>query len=153
MQCLTDQFQHCGVDSSKSEDMSDSPINSSIVVLTSSKSEDISEAYWKKRLGLFEGDRTTVRRGEWLTDKHIYAAKVLMKEQFPHQQGLQDTLLLQHLGKYDYGVNQFIQVLHINGNHWLCISNKFSPIGTVDVFDCSGNSLSLKKQIAVLLTL
>ena len=37
---------------------------------------------------------------------------------------------------------------------WLCISNKLSPIGTVDVFDCSagnGNSLSLKKQIAVLL--
>ena len=70
--------------SSKSEDMSDSPINSSIVVLTSSKSEDMSEAYWKKRLGLFEGDRTTVRRGEWLTDKHIYAASILMKEQFPH---------------------------------------------------------------------
>ena len=127
----------------KSEDMSDSPIHSSIVVLTSSKSEDMSEAYWKKRLGLFEGDRTTV-----------YAASILMKEQFPHQQGLRDTLLLQHLGKYDSGVNQFIQILHINGNHWLCISNKFSPIGTVDVLDCSagnGNSLSLKKQIAVLL--
>ena len=128
-------------------------ISPSILVLTSSKSDDIPEAYWKKRLGLHESDRKTVRNVEWLTDKHINAARSLLKEQFPLQQGLQDTLLLQH-GKYDSGINCLVQVIHINRNHWVCVSNKFSPKGTVDVFDCSsgnGNSTSLKRLLAIIL--
>ena len=94
-----------------------------------------------------------LRNGEWLTDKHINAARSLLKEQFPLQQGLQDTILLQH-GKYDSGINCLVQVIHINGNHWVCVSNKFSPKGTVDVLDCSsgnGNSTSLKRQLAIIL--
>ena len=79
---------------------------------------------------------------------------VLMKEEFPKQQGLQDTLFLQHFDQYESGISQFVQIIHVNGNHWLCVSNQFSPERTVDVCDCSpgnGISCSLQRQVAVLL--
>ena len=110
--------------------------------------------YWNKRLGLLTADREMLNRGEWLTDKHINAASVLMMEEFPQQHGLQDTLLLQHFDQYQSENSQFIQIVHVNGNHWLCVSNKFCPAGTVDVYDCSpgtGFAPSLKRQIAVVL--
>ena len=47
-----------------------------------------------------------------------------------------------------------MQIIHVNGNHWLCVSNKFSPEGTVDVYDCSpgnGISPSLQHQVVVIL--
>ncbi len=90
-----------------------------------------------------------LKRGEWLTDKHINAASVLIKEEFPKQLGLQDTLLLQHFDQYESEDSQFVQIVHVNGNHWLCVSNKFCPAGTVDIYDCSPGtrfSLSLKRQ-------
>ncbi len=110
--------------------------------------------YWNKRLGLLTADQEMLKRGEWLTDKHINAASVLIKEEFPKQHGLQDTLLLQRFDQYESDDSQFVQIIHINGNHWLCVSNKFCPAGTVDVYDCSpgtGSSPSLKRQIAVVL--
>ncbi len=82
-----------------------------------------------------------LKRGEWLTDKHIInAASVLIKEEFPKQLGLQDTLLLQRFDQYESEDSQFVQIVHVNGNHWLCVSNKFCPApGT-------GFSPSLKRQ-------
>ena len=77
-----------------------------------------------------------------------------MKEEFPKQQGLQNTLILQNFDKYESENSQFVQIIHVNGNHWLCVSNKFCPAGTVDVYDCSPGiafSPSLKRQIAVIL--
>ena len=77
---------------------------------------------------------------------------MLIKEEFPKKQGIQDTLFLQHFDQYESGISQFVQIIHVNGNHWLCVSNKFSP-GTVDVYDCSpGNGISsLQRQVAVIL--
>ncbi len=109
--------------------------------------------YWNKRLGL-SVYQEMLKRGHWLTDKHINAASVLIKEKFPKQHGLQDTLLLQRFDQYESEDSQFVQIVHVNGSHWLCMSYKFCPAGTVDVYDCSpgtGFSLSLKRQIAVVL--
>ncbi len=105
--------------------------------------------YWNKRLGLLTADQDMLKRGELLTDKHIInAASVLIKEEFPKQLGLQDTLLLQRLDQYESEDSQFVQIVHVNGNHWLCVSNKFCPAGTVDIiYNCSpgtGFSPSLK---------
>ena len=103
---------------------------------------------------MLKTDQEILRRGEWLVDRHINVASVLMKEEFPNQQGLQNTLFLQHFDQYGSGISQFVQIIHVNGNHWLCVSNKFSPEGTVDVYDCSpgnGISPSFQHQVAVIL--
>ncbi len=131
-----------------------SPIRPQISPSTVTESNTSSVKYWNKRLGLHESDRTTVRCGEWLTDKHINAAQSLLREQFPLQQGLQDTLLVEQCRTYHSGTNNFVQILYINGNHWVCTSNRFSPAGAVDVFDCSTcsrNSRTLKRQLALIL--
>ena len=94
-----------------------------------------------------------MRSGEWLTDKHINAAHSLLRKQFPYQQGLQDTLLIEQCGTYRSGNDYFVQIVYVNGNHWVCASNKFSPPGAIDVFDCSSssNSTNLKRQLAIML--
>ena len=111
--------------------------------------------YWNQRLGLHQTDLTAVKEGEWLTDKHINAAQALLQAQFPSQQGLQDTLSLEQCGTYTAGIENFVQIVYINGNHWVCVANKFSPKGTIDVYDCapslSKNSMTLRKQLAVIL--
>ncbi len=74
---------------------------------------------------------------------------MLIKAEFPKQLGLQDTLLLQRFDQYESEDSQFVQIVHVNGNHWLCVSNKFCSAGTVDIYDCSpgtGISPSLKRQ-------
>ncbi len=74
---------------------------------------------------------------------------MLIKEEFPKQLGLQDTLLLQHFDQYESEDSQFVQIVYVNGNHWRFVSNKFCPAGTVDIYDCSpgtGFSPSLKRQ-------
>ncbi len=124
-------------------------LNSSSIVLNDSPVSNDEWNYWNKRLGLLTADQDMLKRGEWLTDKHINAASVLIKEEFPKQLGLQDTLLLQRFDQYESEDSQFVQIVHVNGNHWLCVSNKFCPAGTVDIYDCSpgtGFSPSLKRQ-------
>ncbi len=65
--------------------------------------------YWNKRLGLLTADQEMLKRGEWLTDEYINAASVLIKEEFPKQHGLQDTLLLQRFDQYESEDSQFVQ--------------------------------------------
>ena len=51
--------------------------------------------WWVKHLTLTQDDEVMLQSGDQLTDKHINAAQKLIKEQFNHIQGLQDTLLSQ----------------------------------------------------------
>ena len=92
--------------------------------------------------------------GNWLTDKHINAVQKLLSKQFPAQNGLQDCLILEKCLRYTSDVHSFVQILHLP-NHWVCISNLFSPPGTVDVYNSlpsmSKSSLALFKQVAAIL--
>lgn len=111
--------------------------------------------FWKKDLALFTTDKDALMSGEWLTDKHINAAQSLLRKQFPSQNGLQDTLVLEHTGEYNSQSEDFVQVLHVSGNHWVCASNLFAPEGCVDVYDSmpaySYKCASLEQQLAVIL--
>lgn len=69
-----------------------------------------------------------------LQDKHINVASKLLKQKFVHVEGLQDPLLGQKL-QFDICRGQFVQILHNNAGHWLCISN--INIGTHDISDGS----------------
>ena len=78
----------------------------------------------------------------------------LLSKQFPAQNGLQDCLILENSLRYISDVHSFVQLLHLP-NHWVCISNLFSPPESVDVYNSlpsmSKSSLALFKQVAAIL--
>ena len=76
----------------------------------------------------------------WLTDNHMFVANYILKKDQPYIDGLQDTLLQQNLS-WNVPTGEFVQVLHIEGNHWITISNinvaetSKSSANTVNVYD------------------
>ena len=65
----------------------------------------------------------------WLNDKTIDYAQGLLSTQFPNIEGFQATVALagSSVGGYIPTVtDKFVQIVHINGNHWMTISNVFS---------------------------
>ena len=83
-------------------------------------------------IGLSIADETTLVCGKWLSANHISAANRLLRAQFPSQNGLQDTCVLQQKGTWSDG---FVQIIFISHGHWACISNKYSSLGIVALFD------------------
>jgi len=73
--------------------------------------------------------------GEWLSSQHIAACNTLLRPMYPGQNGLQDTCLLEQCGVWASKSEGFVQIIHVSPGHWVCLSNKFSPEGTVDLFD------------------
>jgi len=58
-----------------------------------------------------------------MTGSQITVAQSLLKIQFPHFNGLEDTLLLFHeKRKHSLICPETVQILHINGNHWITVS-------------------------------
>ena len=88
-------------------------------------------------------DRKIINDGEELTDKHIFAAQQLLKKQFPSNNGFRDTVTLSASSIPE--PVPYIQILHVNGNHWLTITAT-NPKGPVDVFD-SLNPTKLSESI------
>ena len=86
---------------------------------------------WCPDLHLDQEDRIALIRNKWLSDKHIYAAQILLKKQFAHIGGLQPpTLSL--TGQWQVMSSEGIQISH-TGNHWLCVSTIGCP-GTPSIF-------------------
>ena len=111
--------------------------------------------YWVESLSLDNTDKGELVNGDWLTDKHMRAVGTLLIKQFPQQNGFQDPLILANLLHYESGLDNFIQIVNVKDLHWVCVSNIFSPPGTVDVFDSmpsfSINSSGLLDQVASIL--
>ncbi len=115
--------------------------------------------YWvrddAKGLALHPRDALQLSSGAWLTDKHVHSLSKLLALQFPARNGLQDPLVLAETSMYKSGVEDFVQVVNIARNHWVCVSNTLSPPGVVEVYDSmpsySIKSSSLQKQVAVII--
>ena len=76
-----------------------------------------------------------------------------MKVSFPSQNGLKDTNALEIQHKWQASPENFVQIIHVEGCHWACVSNKFSPVDTVDIYD-SGHfypSSTVLTQVAAIL--
>jgi len=56
------------------------------------------------------------------------ACSTLLRRQFPHLNGLEDTIL-QINNSFNVPTGKYIQILHVNGNHW----NAISSIGEKDI--------------------
>ena len=110
---------------------------------------------WVPSLGLLLSDRQilTSKTG-WLTDTIINGAQILLKsysEEQKNLQGFQNTLLGQ---KYLFSVfatdsRPFVQILHINNNHWITATDVGCEPGNVYIYDSMHQYITLncKKQI------
>lgn len=115
----------------------------------------MSPEYWVQSLDLNWTDESQLRNGEWLTDKHITAANKLLRKQHPSQNGLKDPLILAEKRWWTSGADDFVQIINLSRQHWVCVSNISCPPGIVDVYDSilaySTGSVALRKQVAAIM--
>ena len=111
-------------------------------------------SFWLKDLALTNQDKEALVNGKWLSDKHINAANKLLQSQYPTVNGLQDTIVAAS-SKYHSGAKNFVQIMNISQNHWICASNILTPPGVVEVYDSmplySAHSSALMRQVATIL--
>lgn len=73
---------------------------------------------------LYLDDKQSILNGERLTGSQIIVAQSLLKTQFPHFNGLEDTLLLFHEKRKRGPIcPETVQILHVDGNHWITVSS------------------------------
>ena len=77
---------------------------------------------------------------EWVNDRIINGTQNLMKCLYGTP-GLQDTLLVGIKACDAVGRNEFLQVLHSGGNHWLTISSIHCPYSTINVYDSQHSTI------------
>ena len=58
-----------------------------------------------------------------MVNKHMLKANNILKKDYPGVDGLQDTLLQQNFS-WDIPTSEFVYILHVNGDHWITISNR-----------------------------
>lgn len=91
---------------------------------------------WVHGLSLSEHERKVLRSHAWLSANHISAAQQLLKRDFPQQEGLQDTHYLLEKMVWSSSPSSFVQIIHVGGYHWACLSNKLSPdSNTIQLYD------------------
>ncbi|XP_064384358.1 uncharacterized protein LOC135342254 isoform X2 [Halichondria panicea] len=81
---------------------------------------------WVSDLGLSLYEKQALQRNAWLSANHISAANMLLRREFPHQNGLQDTMYLLENLQWRSSAHEFVQIIHVGGFHWACLSNKLS---------------------------
>ena len=69
---------------------------------------------------LLKKDKTILEQGKWLNDRIINGAQKLLKRQFPLIDGLHSTISIA-ANQADVLRGGAIQILHVDGNHWICI--------------------------------
>ncbi|KAL5515522.1 hypothetical protein EMCRGX_G000699 [Ephydatia muelleri] len=74
----------------------------------------------------------------WLSDMHMEAANVLLREAFPAVDGLQNPILQQNMS-FSVPSFEFVQFLLVSKNHWLVISNIGEEMDTVCNYDSMQN--------------
>ena len=72
-------------------------------------------------LKLSEEDFVRLQECQWLNDNLINAGQMLIKQKYDAK-GLQDVMLSRTLS-FSPEHGEFIQLIHSNENHWVCVSN------------------------------
>ena len=82
-----------------------------------------------------------------LHDKNLAAAQKIIKQQFPHGEGLVDTVVLSNNGTPCPAAQEAVKIYHAP-DHWV-MSCSFG--GSVTVYDSTNTTLtpSLRRQIAL----
>ena len=87
----------------------------------------------------------------WLSDRHMSYGSLLLKQVCPHLDGLNDTVLQPLNALSASGDRKYIQIFHVNGNHWLTASNLLTgdSCSVVDVYDSARVTLSTEAKKAI----
>ena len=85
----------------------------------------------------------------WLWGTRLSAMQLLLKAQFLHLKGLEDTALVLRTGNTISSGS--LQILHVNGNHWLAISTLDSDSSGYEVTVYDSLNFSLSKETKALL--
>ena len=104
----------------------------------------------RKKTRCEDVDIEAICNGEKLTDLHVGFAQKLLKQQFPHCNGLQPTVFQakKTLESHKPLPNQ-LQVIHSRGNHWILASNIGCGNGEVSVYDSVYSSVD-KATMAII---
>ena len=109
-----------------------------------------------QELHLEERPIEMIPNGQKLDDCVIHTSQSLMKRMFPKQTGLRDTVVLEGAERWDDKQHGFIQIVFDQSRlHWICVSNKFSEDGVVEIFDTASPRLQrvpacVQRAIAVI---
>ena len=86
---------------------------------------------------------TILQADKWLTDKHMDHGQWLISQNYPQAKGLHSVLAFQSKQpKADSGLQDFVQVLHLSGNHWVAATNIECESNRVEVYDSLYRELS-----------
>ena len=91
---------------------------------------------WISSLVLTKQDEQILLSGGWLSANHISAVHKLLRKAFPTQEGLNDTSVLSERLSWPSKPNKCVQIIHVSGCHWACLSNRFCGDGEIDLYDC-----------------
>ncbi len=81
-----------------------------------------SESWWLREFNLLKEDKAVLESTEWLNDKIIQAAQDLLQKK-SDMDGFQNPLLGLKF-KPVKATSPFVQILNINNNHWVTVTNK-----------------------------
>ena len=96
-------------------------------------------------------EKKMIEEEQWLSDIHIAFAQSLIKKQFQHINGLQNTLY--QLKKPLTTRDKVIQIIHVNGSHWAVISTVDCKEGTVKYYDSMVTTSLSSKTIQIIANL
>lgn len=91
---------------------------------------------WISSLALTKQDERILLSGGWLSANHIFAVQKLLRKAFPTQEGLNDTGALSERLYWPSKPDKCVQIIHVSGCHWACLSNCFCDSAEIDLYDC-----------------
>ncbi|KAK2554041.1 hypothetical protein P5673_024377, partial [Acropora cervicornis] len=71
---------------------------------------------------------------EWLDCTIIQEAQILLRKINPNIEGVQRQTL-SPVKQFDVMTAEFIQLLHVNGNQWVCMTSNGCPPGDLNLLD------------------
>jgi len=91
------------------------------------------------RIQLYNEDKLMIEEQRRLNDRHINFAQAMLRSQFPHCDGLKNTLLQRRV-KLSIA-NKIVQILHTRSDHWVVISNIYSSESELSLYDTVYNDI------------
>ena len=114
------------------------------VVKIENVSQDLNPSTKKRRIDLEDtwvtfgnikltiGDKQIISNGDEPHDNHINMAQTLLSKQFPDFNGFGCTLVEHCMNGWK---NNYIQIFHCRGNHWITVSTVGNKHSEVTIFD------------------
>jgi len=107
--------------------------SSDVIVIDDKGDTEFSELWLRiEGIPLYITDKQVILNGTWLWGTHLSAVQFLLKQKFPNVKGLEDCTFVLREG--NVLMPGSVQILHVNGNHWLTVSTMDSDFD-VTVYD------------------